>query len=313
MISADGTGERRLVGSPANSDDSDPAWSPDGNRVAFVRATRAGATWTYQLMVAELIDGSASEVTTLTKSGLALSEPAWSHDGRRLAVRELGGDLGGGYGAVEILDASSGEKVTSIESSASPSWTSDGRLLAYGRAPGTSDASSVWRVVEMVPKGDDGYATGLPVPGIDPVGFLYGSYRVSAAPCKVGGGPLTADVEALATISVTVPSTGDNATVLTRKVAEGTFDQEGNEPTGRVTAKLVEPSVLHEPSAPSAIEGEPAAPERPLLLPSESPPLVWVACDPGTCEVIDASTGNRLAAGGNLRETFDDLNDLAPR
>lgn len=312
VISADGGGQHRLVDPLASSDDIDPAWSPDGNRVAFVRATRAVDNRTNQLMVAELVDGSTSDVTTLIKSDHQLSEPAWSPDGRQLAVRELGGDLGGGYGTVEVLDAADGAEVTSIESSASPSWTSDGRLLAYGRAPGTSDASSGWRVAEMVPRGDGGYAAGLPVPGIDPVGFLYGSYRVSGAPCKVGDAPLTAAVQPLATASVTVPSTGVEVTVLARKVVEGTFDQQMSAPTGRVTAKLVEPSVLHEPSTPSAIEGEPPAPERPLLLPSESPPLVWVVCDAGICEVVDAETGNRLVAGGNLRDGFDDLEDLAP-
>ncbi|HET7224933.1 MAG TPA: S9 family peptidase [Candidatus Eisenbacteria bacterium] len=60
--------------------DSQPRWSPDGRRVAFIRSP--GPKQPGQLAVLPLEGGEARVLTTLAKGA---SEPAWSPDGARIA------------------------------------------------------------------------------------------------------------------------------------------------------------------------------------------------------------------------------------
>ncbi len=73
-MNADGTNRVRL--SSAIADDSSPAWSPDGTRIAF-HSRRGELTRIY------LVDSEGGEERRLTlKSGFA---PAWSGDGSQIA------------------------------------------------------------------------------------------------------------------------------------------------------------------------------------------------------------------------------------
>jgi Tol biopolymer transport system component len=82
-VQPDGTGLRRLT---TDSSSSDPAWSPDRRRIAFVSG-RGGAFWAPDLYV---MNANGRNVRRLTRSGatrttyLASSEPAWTADGRRI-------------------------------------------------------------------------------------------------------------------------------------------------------------------------------------------------------------------------------------
>jgi Tol biopolymer transport system component len=118
VANADGTGRRRL----STSGDYDPAWSPDGSRLAFV-SERDGAPSIYVMAA----DGSS--VTRRTRGPYDTS-PAWSPDGSTIAF------AGRHDGSLQI--ATVGVADTSVVLltrdpgyEGQPSWSPDGRQLAY--------------------------------------------------------------------------------------------------------------------------------------------------------------------------------------
>jgi gamma-glutamyltranspeptidase len=104
----------------------DPAWSPDGKRLAVVVIDRI---WTMQP------DGR--EGTELTKVAGVEREPAWSADGRRIA---FAADRGNGFD-LYVVNSHGGvpERVAVVEGDERwPSWTPDGRLVFANRASETA-------------------------------------------------------------------------------------------------------------------------------------------------------------------------------
>jgi Tol biopolymer transport system component len=85
IINADGTGEVALLASAHG--DFDPAWSPDGTRIAFT-SLRDGYQQIYTINLA------SSEITRITETSneITARQPAWSPDGLMLAyaARRLG-------------------------------------------------------------------------------------------------------------------------------------------------------------------------------------------------------------------------------
>jgi gamma-glutamyltranspeptidase len=103
----------------------DPAWSPDGKRLAVVVLDRI---WTMQ---PDGRDGSE-----LTRTPGVEREPAWSPDGKRVA---FAGDRGTGFD-LYVVNAHGGvpERVVALEGDERwPSWTADGRIVFANRTTDT--------------------------------------------------------------------------------------------------------------------------------------------------------------------------------
>ena len=127
LINADGTGFKQLT--PAPGSDFEPAWSPDGTRIAFT-SVREGFRQIYSL------DLDSLDITLLTNTTDAIesSQPAWSPDGRRIAymVRRVGtyqvwAMTDTGQEAVQL--ARSGQELWDFL----PAWSADGKTVYFNQ------------------------------------------------------------------------------------------------------------------------------------------------------------------------------------
>jgi eukaryotic-like serine/threonine-protein kinase len=122
--------------------DSDPAFSPDGSRLAFA-SNRAGS---FEIYIAAP-DGSNPVQLTSMKIGTSGS-PAWSADGKQIAFDSRAN----GQGDIYLISAEGGSPRRLTKGpydSALPTWSRDGRWIYFSSsAPG----SPIWKVS---PQGGD--------------------------------------------------------------------------------------------------------------------------------------------------------------
>lgn len=207
---------------PAASDE-EPAWSPDGTRLAFVRSFGEGRS----LALVDLATGDVRLLDVGLPSSVAA--PTWSPDGTRLAV-EAGGQLW----VVDVDGEEASPVVVVPETCAgppgscdqpltgrSPAWSPDGTRLAFV-APDDIyfEALSTVAVAEAPENGAYRVAAPLRVAGpgdqswypADPDWSLDGT---SIAFVARGAGPSGADA------LLTVPAAGGEPVVLREDVVPG--------------------------------------------------------------------------------------------
>jgi TolB protein len=130
VVSASGKDLRRLIRTPDVSE-GNPAWSPDGAKIAFDRygyvfpVSRWEGLW--------VMDASGGNLERLARNG---DQPAWSPDGRRIAfVRGRSGKC-----ALSVMNPNGGDtrtltryEPTTSGCFSSPTWSPDGRKIAFER------------------------------------------------------------------------------------------------------------------------------------------------------------------------------------
>ena len=132
VVAADGSGLRRLTRD--RFQDFSPTWSADSRTIAFV-SHRGGGN---PLMTVSANGGRIKRLAT----GGYYDEPDWSPDGRQLAV-----SLHAGADQTDIYVVNSdGSGLTQLteadeEADTSPTWSPNGRRIAFVRTPSLSDNS----------------------------------------------------------------------------------------------------------------------------------------------------------------------------
>jgi WD40-like Beta Propeller Repeat len=120
-INSDGSGDIALTTDPTY--ETDPAWSPDGTRIAFDR----GSFQNHDIYV---MDADGSNVTQLTNDAADDADPAWSPDGTRI-VFETTRD---GNRELYAMDADGSDPVRLTNDPATdrdPSWSPDGTKIVF--------------------------------------------------------------------------------------------------------------------------------------------------------------------------------------
>jgi TolB protein len=129
-VAPDGSHVTRLTSTP-NDDEDSPAYSPDDKRIAFSRyrgGVETGGPGEIWVMNA----GGGGERKLIGEGRHDYSYPAWSPDGRRLALTF------DGHVAVADVDGRAVRQITGNYrvKEMRPSWSPDGKRIVFSREPG---------------------------------------------------------------------------------------------------------------------------------------------------------------------------------
>ncbi|HEY0970959.1 MAG TPA: DPP IV N-terminal domain-containing protein [Gemmatimonadales bacterium] len=137
VIDADGTNMRLLV--TGDTIPLHPAWSPDGQRIAYMRHL-------YDTRSLYVANADGSDERPIAKGGEFIAEPSWSPDGREVAY-----NADGQIWVTNLVDGTSRRLTRPGDAtSTGPQWSRDGRSLLFLRhtvAPwGIRDSTFVMQV-----------------------------------------------------------------------------------------------------------------------------------------------------------------------
>lgn len=162
VVNRNGTGIRRLT--QMSGMESEPAWSPDGQTIAF-SATNP-VTLLRDIFVINA-DGTGLNSLTPANDTWTLADPAWSADGQRIAFTAF--PANGGHGRIWTMRAdgtNAAPLATDAGNDRHPTWAPDGHHLAFYRL-GTEEND----IDIMIAPAVGGPAVRLALPGdqFDPV------------------------------------------------------------------------------------------------------------------------------------------------
>jgi Tol biopolymer transport system component len=128
-VGADGTGLTE-VSSSLTGFDTDPTWSPDGDRLAFTRRVDNDGNGQMDSNEIFIVDADGGNLTQLTHNGIHEMYPDWSPDGRKIAFTRSDN---GNISFVTIADGRETEVTRDDAFDYNPDWSPDGTKIAFDR------------------------------------------------------------------------------------------------------------------------------------------------------------------------------------
>jgi Tol biopolymer transport system component len=134
VMNHDGSGLRQLTNDPGQ--DHEPAWSPDGNRIAFTRyrGDRGYMMWGEAAIYVVNTDGSGLLRLTAVRDSIYEADPTWSPDGSRIAFFSHRDADQGLTMEIEVMNADGTNPVRLTNRKTlthHPSWSPDGARIAF--------------------------------------------------------------------------------------------------------------------------------------------------------------------------------------
>ena len=131
VVRSDGGKVRRLVEAPQRLGVLDVAWSPTGNRLAVTLDP-----WFPNLYVMNT-DGTHLRVLT---PGFTATSPAWSPHGGKIGISHVLPNTSGSEWGIWLVDVRTGSRQRLLRGSSEPAkyptWSPDGRMIAFVRGDG---------------------------------------------------------------------------------------------------------------------------------------------------------------------------------
>lgn len=122
LVNPDGTGLTEIRPGDLRDFDTQPMWSPDGTKIAFLH----NAEGRFELLVYDVASGG---ISTVAGRRYDVDSPEWSPDGRRIAF--VSGDG-------VFIGMASGADATELTKGAFPAWSPDGSRIAFESRNGMS-------------------------------------------------------------------------------------------------------------------------------------------------------------------------------
>jgi Ca2+-binding RTX toxin-like protein len=152
-MNADGSGQRRLTNN--DGDDTSPAWSPNGVRLAFTAFRNFGPnTNSDAIMVMNATDangdGNGDNERVFQANGGPDGNPVWSPDGAKIAWDDNADILVKGSATGNVVNPDTIPRLTDAGNGRDgfqPAWSPDGSRVAFiGRRPTSSDPYDIFLV-----------------------------------------------------------------------------------------------------------------------------------------------------------------------
>ena len=144
VMNADGSGQTALTSSTL--DDLDPAWSPDGKRIAFTRTRESPA---YSAIWVMNSDGTQeSPVISSETPGDRFAQPTWSPDGTQIAMQRSNGIALVDTDGTDFHHLTPPNPIPSdfTYTDDEPTWSPDGTTILFSRGFDFETETSLWAI-----------------------------------------------------------------------------------------------------------------------------------------------------------------------